>query len=66
MTDKLEILARMWIECDPNRDSDSADDWVDLTVDGVFQKRRRWEWFIPRAEASLRYLIDHGLFGADD
>lgn len=49
-----EILARMWIECDPNRqavDPDQKD----------HKGEARWKWFEPRAEATLSYLEKHGL-----
>lgn len=61
-----ELLARMWIECDPNRGDEPGsgyhpDDLAPLHVDGVEQMRPRWEWFVPRAEATLKYLAKHGL-----
>ena len=60
--DAIEMLARMWIECDPNRcvPGFDPDELSPLTVDGKQEMRPRWEWFVPRAEATLKYLEDNG------
>jgi hypothetical protein len=64
---RIETLARMWIECDPNRGGDEPgsgfhpDDMSLLHVDGAPKEEPRWKWFIPRAEASLHYLQERGL-----
>lgn len=62
-----ELLARAWIECDPNRDSSTADDIIGPMQDSGGAVRStdltgkpRWHWFIPRAEALERYLAEHG------
>ena len=59
-TELEKIFAKMWIECDPNRmvgiDPDqSIEDLKD--VDGS----PRWHWFLPRAQASLKYLQEAGV-----
>lgn len=64
---EVEMLARMWMECDPNRGpcdpeeliephADSDGDIITTNLTG----KPRWHWFIPRAEASLRYFGDSG------
>ena len=59
-----EILARMWIECDPNRgigDGYHPDDPMILHENGQTREAKRWEWFVPRAEATQEFLAKHGL-----
>jgi len=58
-----ELLARMWIECDPNRGGPGVepDDLSPLHVDGKERMVSRWKWFIPRAEATKTFLAAHGL-----
>ena len=72
-----ELLARMWIECDPNRDPAQADEIqpemissgsVGPDSDGSatltpnpMARQPRWHWFIPRAEATIAYLAKNGL-----
>lgn len=51
-----ETLARMWIECDPNREHGTGDTAVTLYENGESRAAKHWEWFIPRAEASLKFL----------
>ena len=65
--DTTELLARAWIECDPNRDSSTADDPIGPMSDSNGNVRTteltgepRWHWFIPRAEALQGYLASHG------
>ncbi len=55
---EVEMLARMWIKCDPNRGGDGCnpDDLSTLHIDGEPQERPRWMWFIPRAKSSLKYF----------
>ena len=55
---EVEMLARMWIKCDPNR-VDNADELQALYVDGVAE-HPRWMWFIPRAEASIAFFKAQG------
>lgn len=62
----IETLSRMWIECDPNRgggidSGGSPDDRITLHEDGKVRQAKRWEWFTPRAEATLTFLDEHGL-----
>lgn len=57
--DEIELLARMWIACDPNRYID-ADEIAMLWVDGVQTRQPRWKWFIPRAEATIKFLAANG------
>lgn len=65
-TDKTtETLARMWIDCDPNRMGGELgsgfhpeDPIQQGSEDLVGQPR--WKWFVPRAEASIKYLKDRG------
>lgn len=63
--EKTEVLARAWIECDPNRMGSEVgsgfhpDDTIPdrgTELDG----KPRWHWFIPRAEYLERYLNEHG------
>jgi hypothetical protein len=61
MADRIvEILARGWIECDPNREGGTADQTITDLPGGELQGRPRWQWFIPRAEAMRDWLNDHG------
>lgn len=57
---EVEMLARMWMECDPNRGGSDPDEPRTLHIDGVPGEYPRWMWFIPRAEASLKYFSDKG------
>lgn len=65
--EQAEILARMWIECDPNRQGGEPgsgfhpNDDVTLHKDGVQYSAKRWEWFVPRAAATQEFLAKHGL-----
>lgn len=67
MMEKLEILSRAWIACDPNRvgadpdapipemgDSEGNTWTTDLTG------KPRWHWFVPRAEALEAFIESHG------
>jgi hypothetical protein len=76
-TDKtIEALARMWMECDPNRGGTDPDELMPMKLcsggigpEGVSSVEYpnplgglpRWHWFIPRAEASLAYLKNKGV-----
>lgn len=56
--EQTEMLARMWIECDPNRGGVDAEETITM-----FEPTREvphWHWFIPRAEATVKYLEKHG------
>jgi len=62
----VEVLARAWIECDPNRKASgmSADDIEDGQFMGKgsdYIGKPKWHWFIPRAKALRDYLNDNGL-----
>lgn len=58
---EIEMLARMWIECDPNRIGGMpADDPYTLFVDGRGEEHPRWMWFLPRARASIEFLQQNG------
>ena len=58
--EKLEILAKAWIECDPNRQPADPDDPLVFPGSDLHGKPK-WHWFIPRAEALEEYLSKHGL-----
>ena len=53
-----ELLARMWVECDPNRQPATADEII--TMHNPEREVPNWHWFVPRAEASVQFLADHG------
>lgn len=56
-----EMLARMWIECDPNRSGGAdADSPYTLFIDGKGEDHPRWMWFLPRARASEAFLKENG------
>jgi hypothetical protein len=60
---KVEMLARMWIECDPNRGNNEPGSGFhadDLLEAGSLKGKPRWHWFIPRAEATLEWFEKHG------
>jgi hypothetical protein len=71
--DVIEILARMWMQCDPNRSGSDPDEPMPMTYssggsDGPTEEhpnpmggQPRWKWFVPRAEAALAYLNKSGL-----
>lgn len=59
-TDQItEILARAWIECDPNRGGANPDAPMH-DMSGELEGKPRWHWFIPRAEALEKYLAERG------
>lgn len=69
--DKLEMLAKAWIECDPNRSGcdpyaiigqscSSSSDGETVCVDTPLTGKPRWHWFVPRAEALESYLTQNG------
>lgn len=63
--DKQEVLARAWIDCDPNRQGgkpgsgDHPDDIMTGASDDL-KDQPRWKWFVPRADAFEAYLDKHG------
>ncbi len=58
---ELEMLARMWIDCDPNRmGGDGPDATYTLFIDGKGEEHPRWKWFIPRAQAAAAYFKAKG------
>lgn len=65
--DKLiETFARMWMQCDPNRGGSDPDEIMhfDAGADGTVSTlsgQPRWKWFMPRAEASLKFLRENGV-----
>ena len=71
----IEALARAWIECDPNRGGTDPDkpiegsgsgysgedgEFVTVSEDTPLTGKPNWHWFIPRAEATLNFLSEHG------
>ncbi|MDO9364628.1 MAG: hypothetical protein Q7T60_17000 [Sphingopyxis sp.] len=60
-----EVLSRMWIECDPNRQGSplgsgwNADDPI-VGMSDHLNGQPRWRWFEPRADATIDYLFDQG------
>ncbi|MFN9109415.1 MAG: hypothetical protein ACK5XN_05010 [Bacteroidota bacterium] len=58
--DKTEALCRMWVLCDPNRDHDGLDDPMAFDNGSNLNGKPRWHWFIPRAEASEKFLLEAG------
>lgn len=63
--DLTEVLCRMWIECDPNRQGNEkgsgfhADDPL-IRWGSEYHSQPLWKWFTPRAEASIAFLREHG------
>lgn len=68
---EIEMLARMWVVCDPNRDSSTLDDPIEpacssgangptTVYNTPLTGKPRWHWFIPRAEATVDYLKANG------
>lgn len=55
---ETEMLARMWIECDPNRLPALADEII--TMHNPERKVPRWHWFTARADATQEFLAKHG------
>jgi hypothetical protein len=53
----VEMLARMWITVDPNRQGDPDEI---ITMHEPERQVPRWHWFIPRAQGTLEYLDEHG------
>ena len=70
---QIEILARMWMVCDPNRGGSNPDEIMPMqTAEGGTDRETtfsrnplggqpRWKWFVPRAEATLAFLEKNGL-----
>lgn len=73
----IETLARMWMQCDPNRGGSDPDEIMPMEFcsggvgDGTSAETEthknplggepRWKWFVPRAEATLDFLKKNGL-----
>jgi hypothetical protein len=68
-----EMLARMWMACDPNRGGIDPDELLPMAIEtastagGPVDSRPNplggmphWHWFIPRAEATRKFLDKHG------
>jgi hypothetical protein len=58
MEEITELLAKAWIECDPNRGGPT-----DTPLSGMSDElngKPRWHWFVPRAERLESYLAEHG------
>ena len=71
MADLTEILAKAWMECDPNRGGIDPDELIGqscsggtdqetVCVDTPLTGKPNWHWFIPRAEALVSYLDKRG------
>jgi hypothetical protein len=61
--DKIEMLARMWIACDPNRNGTDPDEIIgqsESSSDTPLTGKPKWNWFLPRAEATEEFLREHG------
>ena len=63
--EKQEVLARAWIECDPNRQGGEVGsgyypDDIMADASGDLKDQPRWKWFIPRAASLEAYLDKHG------
>lgn len=70
--DLTETLARMWMQCDPNRGGSDPDELMPMKIaeggtdmptverDNPLGGEPRWKWFVPRAEASIRFLQANG------
>lgn len=56
--EQTEMLARMWMECDPNRAPAAPDEII--TMHDPEREVPHWHWFIPRANATVKYLEKHG------
>jgi hypothetical protein len=55
----LEVLSRLWIDCDPNRAGNPPGSGFhpdDTDLSG----KPRWEWFMPRAEFMIARLAEQG------
>ncbi len=66
-----EMLARMWMACDPNRGGSDSEEIIGqrctggsgeqpVCEDTPLTGKPLWHWFIPRAEASLKYFEANG------
>jgi hypothetical protein len=68
-----EMLARMWMRCDPNRGGVDPDELIPATLcsggagfgdiietPNPLGGKPQWHWFIPRAEASRKFFAEHG------
>lgn len=61
MNEMVEMLSRMWIECDPNRGGGPGpDDPIATDGQGTMDGQPMWQWFVPRAEASMKFFAKHG------
>lgn len=58
--DKIEMLSRMWIECDPNRQPSRADEPFAMSTPDGRVMVPYWRWFEARAKASVDYFEKHG------
>ena len=60
---EIEAFARAWIVCDPNRGGDDdglRPDDIMRDASGDLKDQPRWKWFIPRAEATIKFLRENG------
>ncbi len=57
-TKEEEVLARMWVVCDPNRQPLDPDAVGDMY--GQYADKPNWHWFTERAKASIKFLEDQG------
>lgn len=56
---EIEVLARAWIVCDPNRQPTNPDDPINREG-GTMNGKPEWTWFIPRAEETIQFLKRNG------
>ena len=74
---EIELLARMWMVCDPNRSGSDPDEIMgqmceqssngdSRSYDTPLTGKPRWHWFIPRAEATVEYLRSVGIKLTDE
>lgn len=57
---EIEMLARMWIECDPNRGGEGCGPDDLIHEEGDLNSKPRWHWFIPRAQSSVEFFERNG------
>lgn len=57
--DQKELLARMWLVCDPNRQPSNPDELIEHEGSS-YNGKPHWTWFEHRAESSLEFFSQHG------
>jgi len=63
--DEIEVLARAWMVCDPNRQPAEPDAIIRREDEngkpvGTYNGQPEWKWFVPRAEATIEFLAKKG------